>query len=106
MRDATFKRLLKLVYEWEITRNFSYIWCHLSYHIPNSDSIYMPLNEAIVNVSFHMQKKQKSGLLAFPNDVIKWKHFPGYWAFVWGIHRSPVNSHTKASCAELWFFFE
>ena len=25
-------------------------------------------------------------------DVIKWKHFPRYWPFVWGIHRSPVNS--------------
>ena len=28
-------------------------------------------------------------------DVIKWKHFPRHWAFVWGIHRSPVNSPHK-----------
>ena len=28
-------------------------------------------------------------------DVIKWKHFPRYWLFVWGIHRSPVNSPHK-----------
>ena len=28
-------------------------------------------------------------------DVIKWEHFPRYWPFVRGIHRSPVNSfHT------------
>ena len=27
------------------------------------------------------------------DDVIKWKHFPLYWPFVWGIHQSPVNSH-------------
>ena len=26
------------------------------------------------------------------DDVIKWKYFPRYWPFVWGIHRSPVNS--------------
>ena len=26
------------------------------------------------------------------DDVIKWKHFPRYWPFVWGIHRSPVTS--------------
>ena len=26
------------------------------------------------------------------DDVIKWKHFPHYWPFVRGIHRSPVNS--------------
>ena len=29
------------------------------------------------------------------DDVIKWKHFPRYWAFVRGIHRSPVNSPHK-----------
>ena len=37
---------------------------------------------------------------AFPvsyyhDDVIKWKHFPFYWPFVRGIHRSPVNSLQK-----------
>ena len=25
------------------------------------------------------------------DEVIKWKHFPRYWSFVRGIHRSPVN---------------
>ena len=29
------------------------------------------------------------------NDVMKWKHFPRYWPFVWGIHRWPVNSPHK-----------
>ena len=38
------------------------------------------------------------------DDVIKWKHFPRYWPFVRGIHRSPGNSRTKASDAELWWF--
>ena len=28
----------------------------------------------------------------FHDDVIRWKHFPCYWPFVWKIHRSPVNS--------------
>ena len=27
---------------------------------------------------------------------MKWKHFPRYWPFVRGIHRSPVNSQHKA----------
>ena len=31
----------------------------------------------------------------FHDDVIKWKHFPRYWPFVRGIHRSPVNSPHK-----------
>ena len=29
------------------------------------------------------------------DDVIKWKHFPRYWSFVRGIHRSLVNSPHK-----------
>ena len=29
------------------------------------------------------------------DDVIKWKHFPRYWAFVRGIHRWPVSSPHK-----------
>ena len=29
------------------------------------------------------------------DDVIIWKHFPLYWPFVRGIHRSPVNSSHK-----------
>ena len=29
------------------------------------------------------------------DDVIKWKHFPRYWPFARGIHRSPVNSPYK-----------
>ena len=35
--------------------------------------------------------------IPFPehDDVIKWKHFPRYWPFVRGIHRSPVNSPHK-----------
>ena len=29
------------------------------------------------------------------DDVIKWKHFPRYWPFVRGIHRSLMNSPHK-----------
>ena len=29
------------------------------------------------------------------DDVTKWKHFPRYWPFVRGIHRSPMNSPHK-----------
>ena len=40
----------------------------------------------------------EKALLIIPfdhDDVIKWKHFPRYWPFVRGIHRSPVNSPHK-----------
>ena len=36
-----------------------------------------------------------SGNKPLHDDVIKWKHFPRYWPFVRGIHRSPVNFHHK-----------
>ena len=42
--------------------------------------------------------------IPFTHDaVIKWKHFPRYWPFVRGTHRSPVDSLAKASDAELCF---
>ena len=31
----------------------------------------------------------------YHDDVIKWKHSPRYWPFVWGIQRWPVNSLYK-----------
>ena len=34
----------------------------------------------------------------YHDDVIKWKHFPRYWPFVWGIHRSSGNSPHKSKC--------
>ena len=36
--------------------------------------------------------------------VIKWKHFPRYWPFVRGIHRSPVNSPHKGQWRGTFFF--
>ena len=39
-------------------------------------------------------------------DVIKWEHFPRYWPFVRGIHRSLVNSSYKGQwCGALMFSF-
>ena len=54
-----------------------------------------------VTLSGHQRHKINSrGSTAAPgvdihDDVIKWKHFPCYWPFVRGIHRSPVNSPHK-----------
>ena len=39
------------------------------------------------------------------DDVIKWKHFPRYWPFVRGIHRSPVNSPHKGQWRGALMFF-
>ena len=39
------------------------------------------------------------------DDAIKWKHFPRYWPFVRGIHRSPVNSPHKGQWRGALMFF-
>ena len=38
------------------------------------------------------------------DDVIIRKHFPRYWPFVWGIHRSPVNAPHKGQWCEALMF--
>ena len=46
------------------------------------------------NISY--ETAQKGQLKCqYHDDVIKWNHFPRYWPFVRGIHRSPVNSPHK-----------
>ena len=56
----------------------------------------------ITVIAFKTQPHDSSTFLWFMlslsgthDDVIKWKHFPHYWPFVRGIHRSPVNSQHK-----------
>ena len=39
------------------------------------------------------------------DDVIKWKHFPRYWPFVRGIHRSPVNFPHKGQWRGALMFY-
>ena len=39
------------------------------------------------------------------DDVIKWKPFPRNWAFVRGIHRSPVNSPHKGQWRGALMFY-
>ena len=42
-----------------------------------------------------LARGMKSEIHLWHDDVIKCKHFPRYWPFVRGIHRSPVNSLHK-----------
>ena len=38
------------------------------------------------------------------DDVVKWNHFPCYWPFVRGIHRTPVNSPHKCQWRGAFMF--
>ena len=44
------------------------------------------------------------GSWIFHDDVIKWKHFPRYWPFVWVIHQSTVNYPHKGQWREALMF--
>ena len=44
---------------------------------------------------FHYDSRDARVMAYIHDDVIKWKHFPRYWPFVRGIHRSRVNSLHK-----------
>ena len=47
------------------------------------------------NSKFHWGTVLMIHLAIIHDDIIKWRHFPCYRAFVRGIHRSPVNSPYK-----------
>ena len=63
-----------------------------------------PLTSVVLNLSenidihvyfLSLNTEMTRGRQGPHDDVIKWKHFPCYWPFVRGIHRSPVNSPHK-----------
>ena len=48
------------------------------------------LSDTVLTLDICMKRHALIQLLNH-DDVIKWKHFPRNWPFVWEIHRSPVN---------------
>ena len=65
-------------------------------HLVGDDEIItaVQLFEAGLKMPLKMETSGAAGA-AQQDDVIKWKHFPRYWAFVRGIHRPTVNSPHK-----------
>ena len=65
----------------------------------NRDATLADMHGDIEMVSFfyssHYYSEIRYTIISFHDDVIKWKHFPRYWPFVRGIHRSPMNSPHK-----------
>ena len=45
-----------------------------------------------------------SGAVSYVHDSVKWKQFPCYGTFVWGIHRSRVNSPHKGQWRGTFMF--
>ena len=54
-----------------------------------------PDTESLLWLPEYQWRKPEGCAYPCDDDVIKWKHFPHYWPFVRGIHRSSVNSPQK-----------
>ena len=92
--------------------NLSGSWCHqgISIHGINlfhtEYSIFITqlvVYYIVCNIIFHNITASINRSLSLPMNVIKWKHFLHYWPFVWGIHRSPVNSLHKGQWCRAFF---
>ena len=73
----------------------------------NNDKIQEVDQIILLSVIFRNMRANVSRVLFWlgcHDDVIKWKHFLRHWAFVWGIHRSPVNSSHKSQWRAAFIF--
>ena len=103
-------------YIWGIWKIFSNSISHLSFpmcfslstmYIGNYIYIYRQKSynctQNIAYVLFQLYFAWQSTPATY-DDVIKWKHFPHYWPFVWGINRSQVNSPLKGQWRRAFMF--
>ena len=60
-----------------------------------SDRTFTQVMVMIFAISCYTFSRYIDTNVAVHDEVIKWKHFPRYWPFVRGIHRSQVNSPHK-----------
>ena len=72
-------------------------YSEIDYMLVTIDELFLvKLFSAISNIFANMTDVHyNSILISTPDDVIQRKHFPRYWPFVKGIHRSLVNSPHK-----------
>ena len=98
------------VHTWQVSRSIAAV-TPVNYERDSEDLIYSFVKSELSLAQKLMNKSLLAPAVGGPEEdiqlhdvVIKWKHFPRYWPFVRGIHRSPVNSPHKGSDAELWCF--
>ena len=81
-----------------IRRSHDRLILNMGIPIPGKDGLYIKTRPWWRRESRHHQTEHCPEICRSRmghDDVIKWKHFPRYWPFVRGIHRSQVNSPHK-----------
>ena len=85
------------------------MWDEITHQFPNFNGATVEVSEWISNFIQHFTGHvitYTCCVALSSDDVIKWEHFPRYWPFVRGIHRSPVNfTHKGQWRVALIFFF-
>ena len=71
------------------------MWRDVAYKTLTAEVLHVDCTFCYLQPSLMANVLLLSFKIAVHDDVIKWKHFPRYWPFVRGIHRSPVNSQHK-----------
>ena len=76
-----------------IARNHTTNLCN-TFH-KRTGTFLKPNKVCLSQLLYQLSSHNPFTITMYHDDVIKWKHFPRYWPFVRGIHRSPVNSPHK-----------
>ena len=67
--------------------------------------VYASVNKVTVGLDVNDLNLTNDKYFPLHDEVIKWKHFPRYWPFARGIHRSPVDSPHKGQWREALVFY-
>ena len=100
---------------WRVLPSCVFRWTHLVNNTFSNNSFFYncfiqyrgrccPIDGHTLGYTGHPTACVWRGDRALHDDVIKWRHFPRYWSFVRGIHRSPVNSPHKGQWREVLMF--
>ena len=121
LKILQFRNITTLDFLW-FNDNATHFECWMSFSVLSASLLSLPLHHDMMTHSASLalcagisHKRVSSGelillafnlgkLLVLHDDVIKWKHFPRYWPFVRGNHRSRWIPRTMASDADLWCF--
>ena len=79
------------------TNDHHVLWCYMA-SLGHSELAWLGADESWMDVNVNTGSEcihWRIPKRRIHDDVIKWKHFPRYWPFVRGLHRSPVNSPHK-----------
>ena len=92
---------------WHLTMSF-----HISFFLTakeiktNSKALYVNNLSKYAGGTPRTESAGRNRKVGHQDDVIKWNHFPRYWPFVRGIHRSPVNSPHKGQWRGAFIIFD